>query len=359
MTSVAVVTKRAGLTLTMQAPGHRFSEVRPVAEWLERSWSEDVLVLDLESADLALDAIETLRAAGVDAPLIMVANDTDGWDEVIALHPDLFLVSLPLSPPALLATVERAARAARSPLAASTVDVTPAAEVVIGAVRGAPTPTLQPPSPAVPPPRPDTVDRPPRERIARREQEARPDPAPEAPAADRRKPRGAADAASLVRDLHAVVALLSRVPEVAEVVRQRCADAVSCDASTVLVPDGDAWRVAAGANLRPLEHRFQIDAAHWLVSEVVRNGHGVLIRDTDIARNRLAGAPLASWPNLLAIPVPEVDGIVLLARDTKPFTRKDLTRVRPAIGQAATQLKEAYDVRALARALAPFTDPVD
>ena len=163
----------------------------------------------------------------------------------------------------------------------------------------------------------------------------------------------------MVRDVLPVVGHLSRVPEVAELLRSRCAAAVSCEASAVLVPDGDVWRVSAGAHMRPLEERLQITAEHWLVSEIVRAGHGVLIRDTDVARTRLSGAPLASWPNLLALPIPEVDAIVLLARKTKAFGRGDLTKGRQAIGQAAIQLREAFDVRSLARALSAFVDPVD
>jgi len=163
----------------------------------------------------------------------------------------------------------------------------------------------------------------------------------------------------LVRQLRPLVGRLSRVPEVAELVRQRCASAVPCEASAVLVPDGEIWRVAAGANLRPLEHRVQIDSVHWLVTEVVGQGHGVTIRDTDIARTRLSGAPLAAWPNLLAIPVAEVNVVVLLARQVREFSRSDLTKAKQAIGPASTQLSEALDVRDLARALSGFANPVE
>ena len=163
----------------------------------------------------------------------------------------------------------------------------------------------------------------------------------------------------LVRLLRPLVGRLSRVPEVAELLRQRCASAVPCEASAVLVPDGEIWRVAAGHQLRPLEERLQVDAAHWLVTEVVAQGHGVLIRDTDIARTRLSGAPLAAWPNLMALPVSEVNAVVLLARQVKPFSRSDLTKGKQAIGPAALQLGEAVDVRDLARALSQFANKIE
>lgn len=152
---------------------------------------------------------------------------------------------------------------------------------------------------------------------------------------------------------------LSRVHEVAEVIRRNCAEAVECAASAVLVPDGDAWRVSAGKHLRPLEERLQITKDHWLVTEVASAHHGLLIKDTDIARTKLSGSPLASWPNLLVLPVEEAGAIVLLARDSKGFGRGDLIKVRHALGDSGAQLQDAVDVRDLARRLAGFTDPVD
>ena len=351
MTTIAVVTKRVGLTLTMQSPSHRFTEVRPAPDWLSRPWKEDVLVLDLETAEVTLDAVETLRQSGVDAPVIVVANESDGWDEVIALHSDLFLVSLPITPAGLMTTVDRAARARKpSPLsvtaALSSAEVQP--EDASAPVLAAAQPTgLDVP---VPEPRPQIV---------------RPEPTvPTAPAEPAPEPREARPARStrrddpigLVRGLGALVDRLSSVPDAAEVVRLRCASAVRCEASAVLVPDESVWRVSAGEHLRPLEERLQIDQTHWLVSEVVQAGHGVLIRDTDIARTRLTGAPLASWPNLMALPVAEVGAVVLLARGTDAFGRGDLTRGQRAIGSAAEDLQAAMDVRALARALVDFID---
>ncbi len=166
-----------------------------------------------------------------------------------------------------------------------------------------------------------------------------------------------ADAIDLVRELLPLVGRLSRLPEVAEMARVRCSSVVPCEASAVLVPDGDVWRVAAGDRLRPLEERVQIPSTHWLVTEVIGKGHGLLIRDTDIARTKLSGAHLASWPNLLAMPVSDVDAVILLARRDKPFGRADLTAARQSLGAAALQLREAIDVRALARALSTVPRP--
>jgi hypothetical protein len=363
VTTTAVVTRRAGFTLTLHSPGHRFLEVRPTAGWLERPWPEDVIVLDLESSSVTADALATLRDGGRGQPVVVVANDTDGWDSLIADHPDLFLVSVPVVPAALIATVERAARLSHAAPKAHTGPA-PAAEV------RAQTPE---PEPAVAPDQgPAAADRPVQSSLdtqpsptAARAPDGLPGPrtrlAVDSPAEP--APPGVTvvrdDPVALVRALRPLVGRLSRVAEVAELVRKRVVTAVPCEASAVLVPDGDVWRVAAGAALRPLEERLQIDAAHWLVSEIVGSGHGILICDTDIARTKLSGSPLAAWPNLLALPVAEVAGVVLLARQVKPFSREDVTKAKQAIGPAGLQLSEAVDVRDLARALAPFLDAAD
>ena len=55
----------------------------------------------------------------------------------------------------------------------------------------------------------------------------------------------------------------------------------------------------------------------------------MLIEDTDIIRQQLSGAPLAAWRHLLAVPVPDIRGIVVLARgqEAGPFTDHDLSAV--------------------------------
>jgi hypothetical protein len=410
--SIAVVTKRAGLALTMHTPTHHFVEVRPVAGWQTRTWAEDVVVLDLETAESTLSAIETLTGSGVEAPVIVVATDSDGWDELLSLYPDLSLVSLPIMPASMLSAVDRAVRHSHADRSVrDAVPVGPDEAVPAGAAPPVPEPGPAPPpaktSPAVAPETPPSPRRakPPREvatpppapvpppqaepvpaaasasvsqpakvktkgarraksREAVAERKAPPPEAPEAPTPEPepRRHRVGDPRQTLMTMVHGLsrdASRLSRVHEVAEVIRRNCAGSVDCGASAVLVPDGDVWRVAAGQHLRPLEERFQITTEHWLVTEVATAHHGVLIKDTDIARTKLGGAPLVSWPNLLALPVEEVGAIVLLARDGNGFGRGDLTKVRQALGDAGTQLRDAVDVRDLARRLAKFTDLVE
>ena len=151
--------------------------------------------------------------------------------------------------------------------------------------------------------------------------------------------------------------LLFGVPETATVLAVEAAERAGAEACAVLVPDGPRWRVSGGVALRPLEHRLELDEHHWLVREVADARHGVLVQGTDIARRALAGAPLASWENLMAVPVPTVRGVVVLARHASdPFTERELDATARTAAEAGPLLAAAVANRALARVLAPLTD---
>jgi GAF domain len=164
-------------------------------------------------------------------------------------------------------------------------------------------------------------------------------------------------AGALVRALLKSTDLLYGVGETADVV---VADAVARSASgagALLIRDGERWRVAAGAHLRNLEHRCELAADSWLVEHVARGQQGVVISDTDAARSALQGAPLASWRHVLAVPVPHVDGVLMLARnDDPPFDTDDLEALAVLADEAAPLLKSAVETRALARVLKEFRD---
>ena len=93
-----------------------------------------------------------------------------------------------------------------------------------------------------------------------------------------------------------------------------------------------------------------------MIAEIANPGRAVLIEDTDIVRQQLAGAPLAAWRHLLAVPVPDVRAAVVLARgqEAGPFTDRDLTAVVPTVREAATLLAQAIETRHLARLLGPL-----
>lgn len=177
------------------------------------------------------------------------------------------------------------------------------------------------------------------------------------PEADPEPPARAKAAAALVRQLAARVDDLYGLRETADVVIADAVERTAACAGALLVPDGGRWRVAAGVHLRPLEHRYELDADSWLVHEIARGHRGAIIEDTDVARSPLHGAPLASHRHLLAVPVPTVEGLLLVARDDDPgFTQDDLLMLARVGQEAAPLLSAALETRALARALSEFRD---
>ncbi len=129
------------------------------------------------------------------------------------------------------------------------------------------------------------------------------------------------------------------------------------EAGALLVPDESLWRVAGGVGLRPLEFRLQLTEESWLIANIANAGKGVIIEDSDVARHDLRGAPLASRTHLMAVPVADVRGVLLLSRDrAEPFTEASLGALAGLAEEAAPLLRQAVDIRTLARALARHLD---
>jgi hypothetical protein len=107
-----------------------------------------------------------------------------------------------------------------------------------------------------------------------------------------------------------------------------------------------------------LERRLRLDTSHWLIAEIAVGGRALLVEDSDIVRPRLAGAPLAAWRHLLAVPVPGIRAAVMLARgqEASRFTERDLAVVVPIVTEAGPLLSAALEMRELARTLAPLRD---
>jgi hypothetical protein len=162
----------------------------------------------------------------------------------------------------------------------------------------------------------------------------------------------------LVRALLPHTDQLPWVPETSHAVLAHALVVAAADAGVVLIRDGDRWVVTAGSGLRPLELRSELGPEHWVVDTVCGGQRGVLVQDSDIARSHLAGAPLASWRNLVAVPVALVDGIIMLARRDDPmFTESDLKRLATLSQEASSALAEAIEVHRLAHALARYLEP--
>ncbi len=173
------------------------------------------------------------------------------------------------------------------------------------------------------------------------------------------RPRRAELADQQMSSTDLVDALLKRLPAmlgvgvVAAAVADDACQRVRATASAVLVSDAGRCVVAAGVGLRPLEKRLQLDADHWLVREVVRAGHGLIVEDTDIARRDLVGAPLGASQHLLIVPITHVGGLLMVARDANDvaFTSPELAAVTRLASEAAGPLHEALRLRELGRRL--------
>jgi hypothetical protein len=143
--------------------------------------------------------------------------------------------------------------------------------------------------------------------------------------------------------------------ETSDAVLAHSLEVAAAEAGALLLRDGERWTVAAGTGLRPLELRDELGREHWLVATVCLAGHAVVVADTDIARSQLSGAPLASWRNLIAVPIADVEGILLLARREDPgFTEGDLERLSGVSREATRPLADAVKVRQLAREMARY-----
>jgi hypothetical protein len=168
------------------------------------------------------------------------------------------------------------------------------------------------------------------------------------------------DAVDLVRRLSGQLHRLYGVPEVSEVIVTDAVDRTKADAGAILVPDAGDWRVAAGVGLRPLEARYELHDSSWVVQQVAKAHKGVIIQESDVAREQLQGAPLASWRHLLAAPVPDVEAVLLLARrEDPPFDEDDLAVLATLGNEAGPLLSAALETRALARHLYDFRDETD
>lgn len=348
-TSVVVVTRNATLGVALIHQGYDVTEVRPdrYGEWMTSARWADALVLELSDAVAAEAAVQRLRAEGLGLPVLLVSNPTQGWDTTAAhIGGAARVLPLPISVPLLTAALDEL-------LAAGPLDVPPPPEnesellskvaASVGlAISDAGTLT------------PDVSSRLPRVRVEPSEQAA-PEPAAEEPA----PPVAAAPAVPVGEFAESVLAWAkerSDVREAAEVVVAELAERTGAEAAALLLPDGAEWRVAGGVGLRPLESRLRLRSDHWLVATVVGQGEGVVVDDSDGARGELVGAPLASWARVLAVPVTAVRGVFVAARAGEAFDAAALTAAVEVAGEAGGILRDAVALRAVARALAPFTD---
>lgn len=304
----------------------------------------DAVLVDVQSADWAVHLLQQLRDPERPIPALVLAGPD--WDrESIEEQPATSVVVRPVSQNSLVAALHGILAPPAPP---TTAEPAPVASTPGGSVATEGVPLDEGNAPALP-----TTESVPTDKARRAAEPPRQKPA-EAPPRRRRE----MEPLDLVRLLLPNAGTLPWVPETSQVVLGQAFTLCRADAGALLLKDGDHWEVTAGAGLRPLEFRVQLTAEHWLVETVCAGERGLLVMDTDIARSHLAGAPLASWRHLLAVPVPSVEGILTLARaDDPPFSDSDLTRVNGLVREAGTALEQAVLVRELARAMVRYLGP--
>lgn len=419
-THVTVVTRNPAIAVGLTHHGYDVTDVRPDrhGDWARQAYGSRAVVLELSDPIAADAAIRRLRADGNGVQVLVIRGDAaGGWDEVLA-HAGAGVRSMPLpiTLPSLMAALE--SLVAEGPIdvpppprneeellsaVARQVGLTitdsgtlsgephahmmddlgdapaegedepvPAPEVALDPEtepEAAPVPEVEPvpmpdtdpvpvpePSP-VPVPEPAPVPEPSPAPAPEPSPEPAPVPGPPAPPAPAPVPPPSPRAAAgLIAALTAVARDLTGVSETAEVVVEELAERVAAEAAALLLPDGDEWRVVGGVGLRPLEHRARLAADHWLVQHVAIASRGVVVEDTDAARDQLMGAPLASWNEVLAVPVEGVRGVFVAARAEGAFGEDALRAACGVAEEAAPLLREALTVRVLARALAPYAE---
>lgn len=399
MPRVVLVSRNPVLAFGLTGAGCDVTEVAPsrLAQWLddEGDIGYDALVIDVGDARTAADTVGDLRARGHWIPVVLLAG---GAPDALAALPRTTVVATPVTAQRLSDALRTALSGQRpaQPVEELLTDpapvhgeplLDPVPDLVTGdepawlladpngaATSAAPTPRTPRPQPAGPPP---VVGRRPEDDLRstlltsgssrrRRQRLAdRTSGTPAGPALDGAATSSGAHASSPPGPGAApmVQALLAALPEVfgvAETAQAVVADAaarVPCDGVALLVPDGDVWRVSAGQGLRPLETRYQLTADAWLTSTVAAHGKGVIVEHTDVARNVLRGAPLASRTHLLAVPIPDADAMLLMARDEEPaFDEQTLATLAQLAREAGPLLVDAVAVRTLARSLADHRD---
>lgn len=420
MSRILVVSRNTSVAMALASDDHDVIDRRPDAaeSWRGELPGVEAALFDFEGSLTAAAIIKGLRREGFRLPMVLTRDGEAGWDELQGSGlPSVGFVRVPLfrrtlieavraallarpppadafapTPPAPAAPEPEAVHAGqpsrppRSPLSVSTstvsrgVQLVPPPARVTTQTRPAPPPPT--PSPSVPPRAPSVPLVPPAAPVSpplpspQRAQTPAPDRAARRPAAmprlsskpavaeKRRKQTvfparptsPAGDREHLVRRLLNHLESLAGVQETAEVVLAESQERSGAEAGCVLLPDGDLCQVSAGAGMRQLENRLRLDAGHWLVEEVIGRQHGLLVTDSDIARSRMAGAPLAHWRHLLGVPIGEVGGLILLAREKAPFSERDLRAVADVADEAGPLLSSALDLRQLARALVEYAE---
>lgn len=159
-----------------------------------------------------------------------------------------------------------------------------------------------------------------------------------------------------------LIGLLEQLAEemtVGEVATEVCAlvtDSQRAEVAALLLPDNRRWRVSGGSGLRPLEHRVELDAGHWLVREMLASTRGAVVDRSDVARAHLHNVPVSSREQLAFVTHRALQAVLVVGRDAGAFDADDLTYLVQVLDEAEPPLRRALELRELARGLSQFRD---
>lgn len=325
------------LSLRM-AVGHDYEivEQRPSRNWrfdTSSLQSVDAVLLDLHNEEATSEVLERIFADGYTGVVLVCAVADEDWSHIADRAPDrIAVVELPVNGAALSAALNRIVPSRPTGHAGGGHHRTTRQDAVL-------TEPVKPAGKPAPPPTASPASSP-----------ARQQPAVSLPS------QRAGTIHDHVRELADALPQLRAVGSVAEELVEAAVAATSSEAGAALVPDGAYWRVAAGVGVRHVEWRLAVAADTWLIDEVVAQRHGIVVEDTDIARQRLSGLPLASWEQLTVVPVRDTDVVVMVARHEGAYTEDDVRVLSDLAEGFRASLAEAMALRDLARSLQDFAD---
>lgn len=370
MTSVVVVSCTSAIGMSLRLQG------LVIEEWLYRvpgtgpAAVVDVALLDLTSNLVdARGCLAGLREVHPDLPLV-VLGDVEACEALLPDEAELLLAKPPISAADVAVLLRTAVRGGHGTAGAPVGRAVLAVPVASCGQPEPPTDTLRS---AAPEDVPVVLDLTPlvpeqapvgpvQERPRARWRLARP--------GERRGPDGpglaveattvappSADFFELVDAVEQRLPHVVAVTELSQVLLEGAVDDVQAEAGVVLLREDDGtWLVVAGVGLRPLEYRARLDDEHWVVRSAAQAGSALRVEDTDIARQRLVGLPLAGSRHLLVVGVGNRQALLVLGRGAPAFAEHDVQSVVSLCVEAGPHLSGALRLRLLARALAGYDE---
>jgi hypothetical protein len=164
---------------------------------------------------------------------------------------------------------------------------------------------------------------------------------------------------ALASRLVAGVGHVASVGATAQALADDIARTGSADAAVLVQSATGDWEVAGGVGLRSFEWGQVVDERHWLVGAGRDRGPALLIADTDLVRNQLVGAPLASRRQLVRTHAHTTRLMAVAGWSTDAMGPERVALVTAAVARHEAAVADAIELRYLVQALAQRVEGVD